>query len=508
MAQIKYAPGATVTSLPSYMGTGSAPSCRTRATARSSPCTRARARTWTRRSAAPSTAMRTRGLRPGAGRIVVQAVRAVDRGAAGHERADQHPELEQYLCVPPDGASRSLYSKEIPPRYYSMTRPAPLATLHGFPSRERRRRGRSATGRRGHLAETTLQNALAQSSNTAFTDLAHRVSTKNIVAHGEQLRGRTSPTTPARIGPARIRGPGRQRSAAPRSPSTSRPDARHHRQQRRLTTRLTSSSTGRCRAAVQTPIVDTHRCSARSWTRRSSTRWRRRPRRHGEHRGRGLGGRQIIAKTGTTSNSLSGFFIGAIPQYSLVVGMFVNPQNSSNSDGEPGRAWRRRFRRLLAREDLEHVRPGRVRQPDAGELPEPRVQRPAVEPGRPAAEGEAEEEDEPVHPEGPRQDVPVPAGCQTATPTPTPTNTQPSGFPTSRASADATPTTGPNREPDANRHAQRPRRRPAHRHPVAGTAPATPRRRRAGSRPAWPSAGCSRPAAGLAAVDDRVETTA
>ena len=45
----------------------------------------------------------------------------------------------------------------------------------------------------------------------------------------------------------------------------------------------------------------------------------------------GLGGRQIVAKTGTTSNYLSGFFIGAIPQYSLVVGLFVNQQDSSVS---------------------------------------------------------------------------------------------------------------------------------------------------------------------------------
>jgi membrane peptidoglycan carboxypeptidase len=48
--------------------------------------------------------------------------------------------------------------------------------------------------------------------------------------------------------------------------------------------------------------------------------------------GYGLGSRQIIAKTGTTSGSTAGFFIGAIPQYSLVVGMFVaNPANTSES---------------------------------------------------------------------------------------------------------------------------------------------------------------------------------
>ena len=49
----------------------------------------------------------------------------------------------------------------------------------------------SPVGPKGdNLAKTTVQNALAQSSNTAFTDLAHRASTTNVVAHGEQLRGR------------------------------------------------------------------------------------------------------------------------------------------------------------------------------------------------------------------------------------------------------------------------------------------------------------------------------
>ncbi len=37
-------------------------------------------------------------------------------------------------------------------------------------------------------------------------------------------------------------------------------------------------------------------------------------------------GRQIIAKTGTTNLSQSAFFIGAIPQFSLAIGMFTNEQ--------------------------------------------------------------------------------------------------------------------------------------------------------------------------------------
>jgi membrane peptidoglycan carboxypeptidase len=39
-------------------------------------------------------------------------------------------------------------------------------------------------------------------------------------------------------------------------------------------------------------------------------------------------GRPIIGKTGTTETAESAFFLGAIPQYSLAVGMFTNQQNS------------------------------------------------------------------------------------------------------------------------------------------------------------------------------------
>jgi membrane peptidoglycan carboxypeptidase len=42
--------------------------------------------------------------------------------------------------------------------------------------------------------------------------------------------------------------------------------------------------------------------------------------------------RPTIGKTGTTDNAQSAFFLGAIPQYSLAVGIFTNHQNGSNTD--------------------------------------------------------------------------------------------------------------------------------------------------------------------------------
>jgi membrane peptidoglycan carboxypeptidase len=41
-------------------------------------------------------------------------------------------------------------------------------------------------------------------------------------------------------------------------------------------------------------------------------------------------GRPIIAKTGTTDNARSAFFIGAIPQYALTVGIFTDEQSDPN----------------------------------------------------------------------------------------------------------------------------------------------------------------------------------
>jgi membrane peptidoglycan carboxypeptidase len=48
----------------------------------------------------------------------------------------------------------------------------------------------------------------------------------------------------------------------------------------------------------------------------------------------GLGDRPIIGKTGTTSDEQAGFFIGAIPQYAMVVGMFTSDPGATqpNSD--------------------------------------------------------------------------------------------------------------------------------------------------------------------------------
>ncbi len=223
----------------------------------------------------------------------------------------------------------------------------------------------------------------------------------------------------------------------------------------------------------------------------------------------GLGGRQIIAKTGTTSNYLSGFFIGAIPQYTLVVGMFVNQQDSSvNSKdslsvlggGGFGGFWPANIWNTFAQAEFANLTPESFQSPQfSGQLwnqigPLPKA------PKKPAPKCTV------THP---RQEVPdsgqgLPVGDADAEP-----STQPGGFPTSRVSRRL-----PRRQPPQPRARRqpppaRPRRPACPLSPVAGTArryyradgergQGGPGRRR----------GARRPAAGLAAVDDRVETTA
>ena len=160
--------------------------------------------------------------------------------------------------------------------------------------------------------------------------------------------------------------------------------------------------------AVQTPIVDdAHRCSARRGLQVQYAMEDTTVNGTAVNAADGLGGRQIIAKTGTTSNYLSGFFIGAIPQYAMAVGMFVNQQDSSVGHvGQPaalggggfGGFWPANIWNTFAQAEFANLH--------AAELPAPAVLRPAVEHDRPAAEGEAEEDHAQVHDDGPRQEVP------------------------------------------------------------------------------------------------------
>ncbi len=105
-----------------------------------------------------------------------------------------------YLCVAPDSTSRCSTPRRFRPRCITTTRTGrPSYGCKDPGAAKIQNDGGEAIGKpvgpKGdNLAETSVQNALAQSSNTAFTDLAHRATHRQRHPDGGQLRRRHSMT--------------------------------------------------------------------------------------------------------------------------------------------------------------------------------------------------------------------------------------------------------------------------------------------------------------------------
>jgi membrane peptidoglycan carboxypeptidase len=180
---------------------------------------------------------------------------------------------------------------------------------------------------------SSVQNALAMSSNTGFTDLAHKVGTKNIVTVAGDYGVDLDPYDQGGSGlPSYEGGVGMALGIAPLTVNE------------QTTMLATIDNGGMYHAAhiidywqtqadgqknlahvvshsVLTPAQDSEVEYAMDETTTVGT---------------AVGSvtldRPLISKTGTTSDSHSGFFIGAIPQYAMVVGMFTSSQDSNSSD--------------------------------------------------------------------------------------------------------------------------------------------------------------------------------
>jgi membrane peptidoglycan carboxypeptidase len=235
-----------------------------------------------------------------------------------------------YLCIPP-AVEPALYSAAIPASVY-LDDPAGSVgcPATGYAKIENDGGGPIGTpvGPKGdNLAKTSVQNALAQSSNTAFTDLAHRAGTTNVIAMANSFGVDTSTSgltsneneVPfVTLGEASLTVNEQAQMLA-----TIDDNGVFHRAHIVKSWQLPDQ-------AVQTPVVPTRQVlnaaedSEVQYAMEDTT-----VNGTAVNAANGLGGRQIIAKTGTTSNYLSGFFIGAIPQYAMVVGMFVDQQDSS-----------------------------------------------------------------------------------------------------------------------------------------------------------------------------------
>jgi membrane peptidoglycan carboxypeptidase len=179
---------------------------------------------------------------------------------------------------------------------------------------------------------TSVQNALAQSSNTAYTDLAHRAGTENIIQmagkmgvnlegfpNGSNLinlkgqvgmaLGTASLTVNEQATMLSTIANGGMYHQAHLIQSYQAPEGALERPRVTQTQVLTADLASQVQYAMEATTVD------------------------GTGTAASLGpDRPIIGKTGTTTNSKSAFFIGAIPQYTLAVGIFTEQQNPKSPE--------------------------------------------------------------------------------------------------------------------------------------------------------------------------------
>ncbi len=167
-----------------------------------------------------------------------------------------------------------------------------------------------------------VQNALALSSNTAFTDLAHRVTTPAVIqmaqAYGVNIAdtGLTGPDSTAvpfvAIGESSLTVNEQAQMIA-----TIDDNGTFHAAHIVKSWQLPDQ-------AVQTPVVATRQVltpaqdSQVQYAMAGTTVYG-----TATDASVGLGNRPIIGKTGTTTGFLSAFFLGAIPQYAMAIGMFT-----------------------------------------------------------------------------------------------------------------------------------------------------------------------------------------
>jgi membrane peptidoglycan carboxypeptidase len=182
-----------------------------------------------------------------------------------------------------------------------------------------------------------VQNALAQSSNTAFTDLAHTVGTANIADMAGQFGVNLAPYSEGGSGLKSYEGEvGMALGIAPLTVNeqttmlaTIADGGTYHqahvidywqqgaagaKQMPKVETHivLTPAQDAQVQYAMEETTIDGTAAATVTYGQQS------------------LG--TVIGKTGTTTNSHSGFFIGSTTQYTLVVGMFTSSGDTNTND--------------------------------------------------------------------------------------------------------------------------------------------------------------------------------
>jgi membrane peptidoglycan carboxypeptidase len=169
----------------------------------------------------------------------------------------------------------------------------------------------------------SVAQAEAQSSNTAFTDLIHRVGTQNVVKMAQQFGvNTTSSGLQGDIGHVGMALGQDSLSVTEQDSMLSTLDNNGTYHQAHVIQQITQGTVARSAQVKSAEVLSAAQDSQVQYAMSFDT-----------INGTGTAaamsdGRPIIAKTGTTDSSKSAFFIGAIPQYALSVGIFVNQQGS------------------------------------------------------------------------------------------------------------------------------------------------------------------------------------
>jgi membrane peptidoglycan carboxypeptidase len=303
---------------------------------------------------------------------------------------------------------------------------------------------------------TTVQNALAQSSNTAYTDLAHRAGTESIIQmagkmgvnlegfpNGSNLinlkgqvgmaLGTASLTVNEQATMLSTIANGGMYHQAHLIQSYQAPEGAVQRPRVTQTQVLTADLASQVQYAMEATTVD------------------------GTGTAASLGpNRPIIGKTGTTTNSKSAFFIGAIPQYTLAVGIFTEQQNPKSPEtltslggGGFGGTWPAAIWHTFMSEEFSNLPIQQFLNPifsgqkwdQVGKLPVKKKRSPCTTqnqqsgfggiicPGAPPGRGRGNRTPSPF-PSSPTGLPTFPTGTPTVTPTsPTPTPTKSNGGP-------------------------------------------------------------------------------
>jgi membrane peptidoglycan carboxypeptidase len=179
----------------------------------------------------------------------------------------------------------------------------------------------------------TVANAIAQSSNTAFTDLTHRVGTQNVVNMAEQMGVNTGAASglQADVGEVGMALGENALTVNEQDTMLSTIDNNGLYHSAHIVQSVTYPD-GSVKPGVitQRQVLTPQQASQVQYAMSFDV-----------INGTGTAAemspaRPIIAKTGTTDNAQSAFFIGAIPQYALTVGIFTQNQSSNTTQSLNG----------------------------------------------------------------------------------------------------------------------------------------------------------------------------